>query len=69
MRGRIAQDFRPNPFNRKFDVAQDIKQVWFAGVHADIGGGYEETESGLSKFPLAWMIEEAAKPAFALTGR
>jgi uncharacterized protein (DUF2235 family) len=54
------QDFRPNPFNRRFDVAQDIRQVWFAGVHADIGGGYRETESGLSKYPLAWMIEEAA---------
>lgn len=54
------QTFRPNPFNRRFDVAQDIKQVWFAGVHADIGGGYHETESGLSKYPLAWMIEEAA---------
>jgi uncharacterized protein (DUF2235 family) len=54
------QDFRPNPFNRRFDVAQDIRQVWFAGVHADIGGGYEETESGLSKYPLAWMVEEAA---------
>lgn len=53
------QIFRPNPFNRKFDKAQDIKQVWFAGVHADIGGGYEESESGLSKYPLAWMIEEA----------
>ena len=54
------QTSRPNPFNRRFDVAQDIKQVWFAGVHADIGGGYHETESGLSKYPLAWMIEEAA---------
>lgn len=53
------QDFRPNPFDRSKDVAQDIKQVWFAGVHADIGGGYKETESGLSKYPLAWMIEEA----------
>jgi uncharacterized protein (DUF2235 family) len=53
------QTFRPNPFNRKFDVAQDIRQVWFAGVHADIGGGYEEIESGLSKYPLGWMIEEA----------
>lgn len=53
------QDFRPNPFDRRFDVAQDTRQVWFAGVHADIGGGYRETESGLSKYPLAWMIEEA----------
>ena len=40
---------------------QDAKQVWFAGVHADIGGGYPEAESGLSKFPLLWMIDEAVE--------
>jgi len=28
-------------------------------VHADIGGGYPEIQSGLSKYPLLWMIEEA----------
>ena len=38
---------------------QDCLQVWFAGVHADIGGGYPEKESALSKYPLIWMIEEA----------
>jgi uncharacterized protein (DUF2235 family) len=38
---------------------QDSLQVWFAGVHADIGGGYPEIQSGLSKYPLLWMIEEA----------
>jgi uncharacterized protein (DUF2235 family) len=38
---------------------QDIKQVWFPGVHADIGGGYPEAESGLSKITLQWMIKEA----------
>lgn len=41
------------------EVAQDIGQMWFAGVHADIGGGYPESESGLSKFPLDWMLSEA----------
>jgi uncharacterized protein (DUF2235 family) len=40
---------------------QDSLQVWFAGVHADIGGGYPEIQSGLSKYPLLWMIEEAVK--------
>jgi uncharacterized protein (DUF2235 family) len=40
---------------------QDSQQVWFAGVHADIGGGYPEIQSGLSKYPLLWMIEEAVK--------
>jgi uncharacterized protein (DUF2235 family) len=38
---------------------QDIKQVWFAGVHADIGGGYPEGESGPAKYPLGWLIGEA----------
>jgi hypothetical protein len=28
-------------------------------VHCDVGGGYPEKESGLSKFPLRWMLEEA----------
>ncbi|EPF16493.1 Uncharacterized conserved protein [Cedecea davisae] len=53
------QPFREKSFNTESDVEQNIKQVWFAGVHADIGGGYPEAESGLSKFPLAWMIKEA----------
>ncbi len=43
------------------DGPQDSLQVWFAGVHADIGGGYPEVQSGLSKYPLLWMIEEAVK--------
>jgi uncharacterized protein (DUF2235 family) len=56
------QDFIANPFDKTAPaVNQDIKQVWFAGVHADIGGGYPEEESGLSKFPLNWMIDEAVK--------
>lgn len=39
---------------------QTIKQVWFAGVHADIGGGYTGDKSpGLGAIPLAWMIREA----------
>jgi uncharacterized protein (DUF2235 family) len=53
------QTFKTNPFNDKNWKAQDIKQVWFAGVHADIGGGYAESESALSKYPLLWMINQA----------
>jgi uncharacterized protein (DUF2235 family) len=43
------------------ELGQDLKQVWFAGVHSDIGGGYAEEESGLSKITLEWMICEAVK--------
>jgi uncharacterized protein (DUF2235 family) len=54
------QSFVSNPFDKTaVPRQQDIKQVWFAGVHADVGGGYPEAESGLSKFPLDWMIKEA----------
>ncbi len=37
---------------------QVLEQVWFAGVHADVGGGYEDTR--YSDIPLAWMMEKAA---------
>jgi uncharacterized protein (DUF2235 family) len=39
---------------------QDIRQVWFAGVHSDVGGGYAERESGLARITLNWMLDEAA---------
>lgn len=53
------QPYRPRPFVPSSEVPQDVRQVWFAGAHADIGGGYPETESGLPKFPLLWMIDQA----------
>lgn len=37
----------------------DVKQVWFAGAHADVGGGYPEAQSGLAKIALAWLLDEA----------
>ena len=30
-------------------------QVWFSGMHTDVGGGY--LERGLSDIPLAWMLQ------------
>jgi uncharacterized protein (DUF2235 family) len=64
---REGQTFRRNRFSTTSNAEpQDALQVWFAGVHADIGGGYPEKESGLSKFPLLWMIEEATKHGLAV---
>lgn len=56
-----SQKFVPNRYRPTTAIEQDIEQRWFAGVHSDIGGGYPETESQLSKFPLIWMIDEAVK--------
>ncbi len=41
---------------------QDLKEVWFPGVHSDVGGGYPDDEGGLSKLALDWMIREAQSP-------
>jgi len=38
---------------------QTLDQVWFAGVHTDIGGGYPE--QSLSDIPLQWMRDEAVR--------
>ncbi|HEY4167657.1 MAG TPA: DUF2235 domain-containing protein [Reyranella sp.] len=42
----------------------DIKEVWFAGVHSDIGGGYPDAKNGLSKITLDWMVREARAADF-----
>jgi len=41
------------------DGRQSVKQVWFIGVHSDVGGSYPERQSGLSKLALEWMLVEA----------
>jgi uncharacterized protein (DUF2235 family) len=45
---------------------QNILQVWFSGVHKDIGGGYAEAQSAISKYPLIWMIEEAVRHGLSI---
>ncbi len=51
--------FRQNLFGPPHDPLQDVKEVWFAGVHSDVGGSYPEPESQLSKITLRWMVCEA----------
>jgi uncharacterized protein (DUF2235 family) len=38
-----------------------IKQVWFLGAHADVGGGYPMQESRLSDIGLEWMMKQLAE--------
>jgi uncharacterized protein (DUF2235 family) len=45
---------------------QDFGQVWFAGVHSDVGGGYPESDSGLAKIPLRWVLQEAKNAGLLL---
>jgi uncharacterized protein (DUF2235 family) len=58
--------FRQNLFGEPHDLQQDVKEVWFAGVHSDVGGGYSESESQLSQIALRWMICEAELAGLAV---
>jgi uncharacterized protein (DUF2235 family) len=50
-----ANLFRP----KKPDQHESFSEVWFPGVHADVGGGYPDEEAGLAKISLQWMLHEA----------
>lgn len=46
---------------------QVLEQVWFAGCHSNIGGGYED--SRLSDISFLWMVSKAAAAAREKEGR
>ncbi len=52
-------DFAPTIWEP--NAGMDLQQVWFAGVHSDVGGGYKADKRGrlLSDIPLEWMLQEA----------
>lgn len=52
--------FRQNLMEPGFD-GQDVRNVWFAGVHSDIGGGYPAAAAGLAKLAFEWMMREASQ--------
>ncbi len=49
--------FHPTLWDAEIKQGQTIKQVWFCGMHTDVGGGY--AEQGLSDVALLWMVKEA----------
>ena len=52
--------FEPTLWEKQdHSVDQVLEQVWFTGVHCDVGGGYRAT--GLADASLLWMVEKAEK--------
>ncbi|MFD1139474.1 DUF2235 domain-containing protein [Larkinella insperata] len=52
------RSFMPTLWNEtSLGSGQTVKQVWFAGIHSNIGGGY--ADAGLSDNALLWMIRQA----------
>lgn len=48
--------FHPVLWNEEHEKDDRIEQVWFSGVHADIGGGYSMGD--LSLVSLEWMVSK-----------
>jgi uncharacterized protein (DUF2235 family) len=50
--------FRPTVWEQQKDATgQTLEQLWFAGVHCDVGGGY--SDPALAEIPLLWMVQRA----------
>jgi uncharacterized protein (DUF2235 family) len=47
--------------------AERITQVWFAGVHSNVGGGYPD--DSLAQVALTWILDEAAARGLRLKRR
>jgi hypothetical protein len=43
------------------DQFQQVEQVWFPGMHSDVGGGSGQDDNILSYHSLLWMMEKANK--------
>ena len=57
--------FAPTPWEQGPAVpGQVVEQLWFPGVHANVGGGY--MDSGLADRALLWMCLKAAEAGLGL---
>lgn len=60
------QSFMPTLWTNT-DPNRDVKEIWFPGVHGDVGGSYADT--GLGDITLKWMIEEAQTKGLAFESK
>jgi len=37
---------------------QEVVEIWFRGVHSDVGGGFDDDAA--ARIPLRWMLNEAS---------
>jgi len=49
--------FHPVLWNEKDVPREQLSQVWFSGVHSNVGGGYPD--DSLAYIPLYWIMTEA----------
>ena len=59
------RSFRPTLWNELSDTRPErVEQVWFTGMHSNVGGGYPRT--GLSSVALSWMMAHAQREGLRL---
>lgn len=51
--------FHPVLWNERKEETDRLTQVWFAGMHSNVGGGY--AKDGLAYVSLNWIVEEVKK--------
>ena len=64
-RGPFLPTLWTNPDNSPLANNDQVEQVWFPGVHCDVGGSYKE--SGLADITLSWMLQKAQKHGLVLS--
>jgi len=56
--------FHPILWDPEIKPGQTLRQVWFSGMHTDVGGGY--STKNLSDIPMCWMLQQAIKHGLLL---
>lgn len=51
------EPLQPRGDEKRYLADERISQVWFAGVHSNVGGGYPD--DSIAQIPLIWIMSEA----------
>lgn len=64
----IREDFEPAVWLPRENL--DLRQVWFCGAHADIGGSQKPDRDGsrIADIALDWMMRQAAREGLGIEG-
>ncbi len=52
----LTEEYLTSKCEKPVHIDEVVNEVWFAGAHSDIGGGYSDTE--VDAVSLNWMIKE-----------
>jgi uncharacterized protein (DUF2235 family) len=68
-RHAVSIDEKRRPYReylvRPANDRTDLREVWFAGVHSDVGGSFED-DHRLADITLAWMARHAAEAGLVM---